>query len=109
MPLPGRDLLVVADEGIADHATDGIKRTWVFDVRVPANPISIATFPQPDDDDYVAKGGHFGPHNLHENRPGSFVSSDLVFLTYENAGLRAYDLSDPYGPTEAGAWVPPRR
>lgn len=107
LPLPGRDLLVVADEGIADHAADGLKRTWVFDVRVPENPVSISTFPLPSDDDYVAKGGHFGPHNLHENRPGSFVSSDLVFMTYENAGLRAYDLTDAYAPKEVGAWVPP--
>ena len=29
------------------------------------------------------KGGHFGPHNIHENRPGSFVSSraDLRHLS----------------------------
>lgn len=107
LPLPGRDLLVVADEGIADHAADGIKRTWVFDVRVPENPVSISTFPLPTEDDFVAKGGHFGPHNLHENRPGSFVSERLVFMTYENAGLRAYDLFDAYAPREVGAWVPP--
>jgi hypothetical protein len=25
-----------------------------------------------------------GPHNLHENRPGSFVSSELIFATYQN-------------------------
>src|ERR1700733_2634884 len=45
--------------------------------------------------------------NLHENRPGSFVSSDLIFATYQNAGLRAYDISDPYRPTEVAAFVPP--
>jgi hypothetical protein len=26
-----------------------------------------------------------GPHNLHENRPGSFVSSELIFAIYQNA------------------------
>jgi hypothetical protein len=25
--------------------------------------------------------GNFGPHNLHENRPGSFVSEDIIFAT----------------------------
>lgn len=107
LPLLDRDLLVVADEGIADNAEDGIKRTWIFDVRDRANPISIATLPIPNDTDYVAKGGHFGPHNIHENRPGSFQSSDLIFMTYQNAGLRAYDISDAFEPKEVGAWVPP--
>jgi len=107
LPLPARDLLVVADEGIADNCADQVKYTWVFDVREPANPVSIATFPTPSEVDYCAKGGHFGPHNLHENRPGSFVSDRLVFATYQNAGVRVFDLADPFAPREVGAYVPP--
>src|SRR5690606_8212360 len=107
LPLPERDLLIVADEGIADNAADGIKRTWVFDVQDPSDPISIATFPNPAEVDYAAKGGHSGPHNLHENRPGSFQSDTLIFATYQNAGLRAFDIRDPFQPREVGAWVPP--
>lgn len=41
--------------------------------------------------DYVAKGGHFGPHNLYENRPDGFVSSELIVTTYQNAGVRVAD------------------
>ncbi len=107
LPLPARDLLVVADEGIADNAADGIKRTWLFDIQDPADPISFATFPDPDEVDYTQKGGHAGPHNLHENRPGSFQSDTLIFATYQNAGVRAFDIRDPFRPTEVGAWVPP--
>ena len=55
----------------------------------------------------MAKGGHFGPHNIHENRPGSFVSSELIFATYQNAGVRVFDIRDQYRPDEVGAWVPP--
>jgi hypothetical protein len=55
----------------------------------------------------VRKGGHFGPHNIHENRPGSFVSSHLIFATYQNAGVRVFDISDQYRPVEVGALVPP--
>ncbi|MEV4604644.1 hypothetical protein AB0K15_45725 [Amycolatopsis sp. NPDC049253] len=106
LPLPGRDLLVVADEAVADELADGLKHVWVFDIREPANPVSIATFPTPSDDAYSAKGGHFGPHNLHENRPGTFVSESLIFATYQNAGLRAFDLTDPYRPVSVGAFVP---
>ncbi|ATM96537.1 Uncharacterized conserved protein [Yersinia frederiksenii] len=106
LPLPDRDLLVVLDEAVLDNQEDGEKHIWLFDIREPANPVSISTFPVPDEQDYVKKGAHFGPHNLHENRPGSFVSSSLIFATYQNAGVRAYDISNPYQPKETGALVP---
>lgn len=79
LPLSDRDLLIVADEAVLDHQEDGLKLVWVFDIREPTNPVGIATMPTPAEADYVAKGGHFGPHNIHENRPGSLVSSDLIF------------------------------
>jgi hypothetical protein len=107
LPLPDRELLVVLDEAVLDHQEDGLKLIWIFDNREPRNPLSIATFPTPDETDYVRKGGHFGPHNIHENRPGSFVSSQLIFATYQNAGVRVFDLRDQYRPVEVGALVPP--
>jgi hypothetical protein len=106
LPLPDRNLLIVADEAVADNEADGRKHTWVFDVREAANPVSIATFPTPSEADYPTLGAHFGPHNLHENRPGSFVSSTMIFATWQNAGVRVFDISDPYRPQECGALVP---
>ncbi|MBL0867825.1 hypothetical protein HER17_14730 [Pectobacterium carotovorum] len=106
LPLPDRDLLIVLDEAVLDNQEDGEKLIWVFDIREPSHPVSIATFPQPKEADYVKKGAHFGPHNLHENRPGSFIGSSLIFATYQNAGVRAYDISNPYQPKETGALVP---
>ena len=44
--------------------------------------------PTPAEEDFCAKGAKFGPHNLHENRPGSMQTEDLIFATYHNAGLR---------------------
>jgi hypothetical protein len=107
LPLPDRDLLVVLDEAEAEHQEDGLKPIWIFDNRDPTNPVSIATCPVPADADYRSFGGKFGPHNLHENRPGSFVSSDFIFATYNNAGLRVYDIREPYRPREVAAFVPP--
>jgi hypothetical protein len=107
LPLPDRDLLVVADEAVLDHQEDGLKLIWLFDIREPANPVSIATLPTPAEADYKARGGHFGPHNIHENRPGSFVSDRLIFATYQNAGVRVFDIGDPYRPVEVAALVPP--
>jgi hypothetical protein len=106
LPLPNRDLLIVADEATADELEDGQKYVWVFNIADPSNPVSISTFPTPAEQEYATKGGHFGPHNLHENRPGSFVSDELIFATYQNAGVRAFDIRDPYQPRLAGALVP---
>ncbi len=108
LPLPDRELLVVLDEAVLDHQEDGLKLIWVFDNRLRQNPVSISTCPTPAEADYKSKGGHFGPHNIHENRPGSFVSSSLIFATYQNAGIRAFDISDVFAPKEVGALVPPR-
>jgi hypothetical protein len=107
LPLPGRDLLIVADEATASNCANGIAYTWVLDVRSPDNPVTVATLPTPDDDDYCAKGGKFGPHNLHENRPGSLQRPDLIFATYHNAGVRVFDISNAFQPREVGCFVPP--
>jgi hypothetical protein len=108
LPLPDRDLLIVLDEAVLDRQEDGLKLIWVFDNRVRENPVSIATFPTPAEAGYARKGGHFGPHNIHENRPGTLVSSELIFATYQNAGVRAFDIRDPYRPRQIGALVPPK-
>lgn len=107
LPLPDRGLLIAADEGNLDNCANGIQRCWVFDVREPANPVSISTFPTPAEADYCAKGAKFGPHNLHENRPGSLQSSELIFATYQNAGVRAFDIRDAFQPREVAHFVPP--
>jgi hypothetical protein len=108
LPLPDRDLLVVADEAVLDNCEDGIKYVWIFDIREPSNPISISTFPTPNEFDYAKKGAHFGPHNIYENRPDGFVSSELIFSTYQNAGIRVTDISNPFRPVEIAAFVPPK-
>ena len=107
LPLPDRDLLIVLDEAVLDHQEDGVKNIWAIDNRDKADPRIIATFPQPAEADYKSKGGHFGPHNLHENRPGSFVSSQTIFATYQNAGVRVFDIRNAQAPVEVAAWVPP--
>ena len=35
------------------------------------------------------------------------MSSELIFATYQNAGVRVFDIRDQYRPNEVGAWVPP--
>ncbi len=107
LPIPDRNLLFVVEESVFDNCEDGIKHNWVYDISNPANPVTIATTPIPDEMDYQAKGGQFGPHNVHENRSEGFQSSELMFVSYQNAGIRVYDISNPYRPEEVAALVPP--
>ncbi len=107
LPLPDRNLLVLGDEPTFANCSEGLRHIWVYDVRDPANPVNIASFPQPSEADYCAKGGSFGPHNLHEMRPGSLQNSNLIFATYYNAGVRVYDIEDQFRPKEVAYFVPP--
>ena len=106
LPMPQRQLVVVADESNADFCAKGLFYTWIVDARAEDNPVPIATLPTPTGLDFCAMG-NFGPHNLHENRPGSFVSEDTIFATYHNAGVRVFDIRDQYRPNEIASWVPP--
>ncbi|HET6237366.1 MAG TPA: hypothetical protein VFE41_20765 [Acetobacteraceae bacterium] len=107
LPLPGRGLVVVADEATSNRCAKGLAYTWVLDVRAPDNPVTIATMPTPTGEDFCAKGGKFGPHNLHENRPGSFQSEELIFATYHNAGVRVFDIANAHEPKEVAHFIPP--
>jgi hypothetical protein len=106
LPLPGRNLAVVADEANAEKCAKGTFHTFIVDIRAPENPVPIATLPTPAERDFCGQGV-FGPHNLHENRPGSFQSEDTLFATYNNAGVRVFDIRDAFAPKEIASWVPP--
>jgi hypothetical protein len=97
----------VVDEAVLDNQQDGVKHIWMFDNRTKGHPVSISTFPQPGEEDYAAKGAHFGPHNIYENRPDGLVSETLIFSTWQNAGIRVHDISNPYRPEETAVFVPP--
>ena len=103
LPLPGRDLLVVTDETVDSSTEEHLVR--VVDVADPADPRVVSVCPPPPGD-YATRGLRFGPHNTHENRPGSYRSAELVFVTYFNAGLRVYDVADAEHPVEIAHWLP---
>ena len=107
LPLPRRKLVAVADEAMADISIESQQYIWMVDVREPSNPVTIATLPLPGDQDYIAKGGTFGPHNLWENRPDAFVSDQELCATFQSAGVRIYDISNPFQPNETAYFVPP--
>jgi hypothetical protein len=105
LPIPGRDVLVVTDEQLAQDCMGMQTRVRVVDIAEERSPKVIAEFPVPEGD-YCSRGGRFGPHNLHEMRPGTLVDSNTVFVTWFNAGLRVVDISDARHPREVAYYVP---
>jgi hypothetical protein len=108
LPLFERGLLIVSDECIQDDGADWPKLVWVVDARVETNPVPIGTFPAPPYEAFAKRGGRFGAHNLHENLPvpTSWRSDRIIVGTFFNAGVRAYDISNPYQPQEVAYFVP---
>lgn len=105
LPLGRRNLLAVTDEAIEPNCEGTPKNVHLVDVSDERRPREVSRFPVPAGD-WCSHGLRFGPHNLHENRPGTFQSDRIVFVTYFNAGLRVYDTADPRAPREIASFVP---
>ncbi len=105
LPIPGRDILVVTDEQIAPDCGGLFAQVRIVDIADERHPRVIAEFPRPEGD-FCARGGRFGPHNVHEMRPGSLSDPNTIYLTYFNAGLRVVDISDAAAPKEVAWFVP---
>jgi hypothetical protein len=104
-PIGDKPYVVVTDEARAKKKYWDAQFMWVIDIREESNPIPVATY-FPDREKYFDRPGRFGAHNILENIPAEGPWSNLVFLTYFNAGLRAVDVSDPLRPKEVGCYVP---
>jgi hypothetical protein len=104
LPLGDRGLVIATDEAIDPDRSGAPKDIHVVDISDERAPREIARFPVPED--HPTEGLRFGPHNLHENRPGTFQSDTIVYATYFSAGLRAYDTSDPRAVVETARFVP---
>jgi len=109
LPLPHRRLLAITDETVHDNAADFPKLLWFADASVETSPLIVSSAPLPPVAEFARRGGRFGAHNLHENEPfgWSWQSEDTVFGTFFNAGVRAYDVRNPFQPAEVAAFVPP--
>jgi hypothetical protein len=106
LPLLERDLLIVTDECVKDDGEDWPKSTWIVDARREDNLVPIGTLPMPPTSEFFPRGGRFGAHNVHENRPGAFRSETIIFSAIFNGGVRIYNIEDPLQPREIGHFVP---
>lgn len=115
VPLSGRPLVVVNSEAIEEQGNEPLGYAGIVDVSDETKPRLISLFPQPVPPEgmkvrnFYQRPGRFGPHNQHQPQFQDVLYQDesLVFLTYFNAGLRVYDISDERTPREVGYFIAP--
>jgi hypothetical protein len=112
VPLFDRGLLVVSDESADVPGLDWFgwpTYNWIVDIRDETKPVIISTLPTPAGlAELHRTTDRIGAHNLHENEtePGAASLQNTAVATWLGAGLRIYDLRNPFRPEEIGAFLP---
>jgi hypothetical protein len=116
LPIWNRNLLFVAGEQFSENCdTEALNYAAFLDNKNPAKPRLISVFPVPRPPEglpyknFCDKGGRFGPHNVNQetHSPDVEQPGNLMYMSYFNAGLRVFDISDARLPTEAGYFIAP--
>ncbi len=113
IPDPGRALVVVNTEAIAERQQEPFNFAGLVDISDESAPRLISIFPTPVPapgagyPNFSLRGGRFGPHNQHHPQGEHLApQGDLVVMTWFNAGLRVFDTADPYVPREVAWYLP---
>jgi hypothetical protein len=113
IPLPARNLVLVNTEAIAELQQEAYNFAGIVDISDEQNPRVMSLLPIPEPaagapyPNFSTRGGRFGPHNQHHPQGPQLLADDnLMFMTWFNAGLRVYDISDAYLPREIAWYLP---
>jgi hypothetical protein len=101
-----RDIVVITSEATAQFCSEFRHLTFMTDVTTEGRPQSIATAQVPASEGrFCDRGGRFGPHATNEEFGPPFYKK-IVFVSYFNAGIRTFDVRDPYNPQNVAYYIP---
>lgn len=115
IPIPSRNLVMANSEAIRENCDEPLGFVGLIDISDETAPRLISNFPLPAPPpdapfkNFCEFGGRFGPHNQHQHQhnPALLQDDNLIHMTYFNAGMRIFDISDPRLPREVAYFVPP--
>lgn len=107
-----RGFVIASPESMATECKEAWHESYVLDVRDPTQIRMLSKLPRPTlppqapYENFCSRRGRIGPHNApHVKAPGR-AHPNITFYTYFNAGLQAFDVSDPEHPKISGWFVP---
>jgi len=107
-------LVIGIPEALESDCREPFHTSYVIDVKDPAKPRIIGLFPRPlphpdaPYKDFAMARGRFSSRVMQNWIAPGKSRPDVVALSYLNAGLRLFDISDPTEPKEVAYFVPPR-
>jgi len=108
-----QNLVVATHEALEADCREVYHTPYVIDVKDPRNPKIIGFFPRPvappdaPYPDFCMSRGRFGSHNTQCWLAPGKSNPAIVVMTFFNAGVRVFDISDPTAPKEIAYFVPP--
>jgi hypothetical protein len=109
-----QDLVIGVFESLEPDCREPFHTSYVINVKDKRNPKIIGLFPRPAApadapySDFCFARGRFSSHDIQSWLAPGLMRPEFVALTYFNAGIRIYDISDPTDPKEVAWFVPPR-
>jgi hypothetical protein len=105
--LPGRPYVLVSDERNGT-TTCPWSHGWIIDITNEAYPQVVSPWMVPENlEEACVEGGPGDPDLMREFSTHQILPfENLFFQSWYSAGLRAWDVSNPWTPTEVGVFVP---
>lgn len=109
-----QNIVIGVPEALQADCREPYKSIQVIDVKNPREPRVIGVFPRPKPPaeapyaDFCLSRGRFGSHNIQCWVAPGTSRPEIVVLSFFNAGVRVFDISEPTQPREVAYFIPPR-
>src|SRR5262245_6253492 len=102
-----RDMVMVVSETFREECGEARQMVHFVDATIESKPMVVSHWTVPEaSGNFCGRGGRFGAHSSNEDMGPPYYGK-LTFITCFNAGVRVFDIRDPYNPKEVGYFIPP--